>query len=63
MSKMKEIFTRACDDIALNKYGKDFYELNKKEQDKVCKEAEQASIEHYTGLIDAERERRKYGSI
>jgi len=61
MSKMKEIFIRACDDISLKKYGKDFYDLSKEEQDTVCKEAEQASISYYSNLIDTERERKKYG--
>lgn len=60
MSKMKEIYTRACDDIALKKYGKDFYDLNEEETAIVCSEAQQASVEYYANLIDAERERRKY---
>jgi hypothetical protein len=57
---MKEIYTRACDDIALTKYGKDFYDLNEEETSIVCSEAQQASVEYYAGLIDAEREKRKY---
>jgi hypothetical protein len=63
MSKMKEIYTRACDDIALNKYGKDFYELNEAETWIVCSLAQQASVEYYANLIDAERERRKHDKL
>lgn len=60
MSKMKEIFTNKCDELAITLYGKDFYELDKDQQDVICKKAENALEDYVSNQIDVERERRKY---
>ena len=61
MGRMKDLITSKADELALTKYGKDFYELTKEQQDEVWKLAEEAGQDYLASQIDAERERRKYG--
>jgi len=59
---MKELITSKADEIALEKYSKKFYELTENQQKWVWILAEQAGTDYLASQIDAERDRRKYGS-
>jgi formyltetrahydrofolate synthetase len=60
MGKMKELISNKAEEIALEKYGSEFYELTQEAQDEVWKLAEQEASDYLASLADAERERGKY---
>ena len=59
MGKMKELYMRLCDEIALREYGQEFYDLPKEEQDEVAKMAEAESVDYLAAEADAIYEREK----
>lgn len=56
----KEAIQVHADEIAWDKYGKDFYDLSEDEQDKVYEEAQEQYVDHFTSQIDKMRGREKY---
>ena len=62
MGKMKELICDKADQIALDKYDREYYLLSTEQQDEVWALAEQAAIDYLASLADAERERRKYNA-
>ena len=61
MGRMKELICNKADEVALFKYGKDFYELTKEQQDGVQKEAERLGTDYLASQLDTYYERVKYG--
>jgi len=61
MGSMKELITQKADEVALDKYDREFYQLTTEQQDEVWKLAEQAGQDYLAAQIDAARERSKYG--
>ena len=62
MGSMKEIICNKADEIALEKYDKELYELPLEQQDEVWKFAELAGQDYLAAQIDAARDRVKYGN-
>lgn len=60
MGKMKELLCDKADQIALDKYDREYYLLTTEQQDEVWALAQQAASDYLASLADAERERRKY---
>lgn len=60
MGKMKELLQGKADEIALELYQREFYELADEQQDEVWNLAEQAVQDYLASLADAQKERRKY---
>lgn len=48
----KEAIQEYADEIAWKEYGKDFYDLSEKEQDKVYEMAQERYVDDYTSQID-----------
>ena len=63
MGKMKELVCSKADEIALEKYDREYYLLTHAQQDEVWKLAEEACQDYLAHLMDAERERRKYHGL
>jgi hypothetical protein len=57
MSKLKELICTKADEIAIDEYGKEFYELDIDKQDKIWKKAEEAGQELIAQQIDRKHER------
>jgi len=55
--RTKEEIQERADEIAGEKYGKAFYELSEKQQDKVYEEAQESWTDHYASLADSMKER------
>jgi len=56
MGKMKELITNKANEIALERYDKEFYELSAEQQDEVWKLAEQAGQDWLADQIDKARD-------
>ena len=60
MGSMKELICNKADELALEKYGHEFYQLTEAQQKWIWILAEQVASDYLAAQIDAERERRKY---
>lgn len=56
----KEMIQQFADEIASEKYDKDFYDLTEKQKDEVYEEAQERCTDHYVSLADSMAEERKY---
>lgn len=57
MGSYKDDIQERANEIASGKYGKDFYDLTEKQQDKVYEEAQEAQTDHYVSLADSMAEK------
>jgi len=53
----KDEIQEYADEIASQKYDKDFYDLTEKQQDEVYEEAQERYIDNFTSQIDSMQER------
>jgi len=56
----KEAIQLRADEIAWEKYGKEFYDLNENEQDKVYEEAQELVVDDLFSQADSMKDQRKY---
>lgn len=56
----KDDIQEQADEIAFQKYGKDFYDLSEKQQDEVYEEAQEAYTDNLASQADAMKDREKY---
>ena len=60
MGSMKEFISNKADELALDRYDREYYLLTAEQQDEIWKLAEESWQDYIASQIDAERERRKY---
>jgi len=56
----KDEIQQFADELAAEKYDKDFYDLSEKQQDEVYAEAQERYVDHFTSLADSMSEEMKY---
>lgn len=56
----KEMIQQFADEIAAEKYDKDFYDLSEAQQEEVYEQAQERCNDHYASLADSMAEEMKY---
>lgn len=59
----KEEIQEYADDLASQKYGKDFYDLTEKQQEEIYAKAQEMYNDDFASQIDSMKEKRKFRGI